>query len=75
MMTPRSSPSASCSCIAAAARRQTLTVPTMLMLSTFWNASSGSGPLRETSFPGVATPAQLTTTRRAPSPVAVSTAA
>ena len=75
MMTPRSavtnSPvTGSVAAMAAAASRSTLKVPTRLIWMTLLKLSSGSTPSRPSTLPGVATPAQFTTTRSGPSSVA-----
>ena len=63
--------------IAPAARRSALIVPSRLTLITVANASSGVGPSRPISLPGVPRPAQVTEIRRPPGarPAARSTAA
>ena len=59
----------------AAASRSTLNVPTRLTRTTRSNASSGSTPPRPSTLPGVAMPAQFTTTRSGPRASAASRAA
>ncbi len=74
MTTPRSPSSFSGSpcIICAAASRITLKLPMRLTLMTLVNASSGSGPLRPTTRPASATPAQLTSTCGTPTALTAS---
>jgi hypothetical protein len=72
---PRSPSIGSLSIMTAAPSRSRLNVPTKLMSITVRKVSSASTPRLPITRPGVATPAQLTTTRRVPIWLAAATAA